>query len=240
METNHIHKFEKKGNYYICSCGKKRLFFDGDKLKRGIRSDGKQYTKKANQNRFFFPEEYTKLEDTLKIKQKHSVKCLLHTGARIDELRQVRTEDFIYNPQGRSRLILRHTKSKAKKGEFLHGRVRDLPLSKQFAKYLFNYITLNKLKKEDKLNILTNSAINDALKKTSELINLSHPEDFSCHTLRKTLEVWLMALGVDSLPITAHLGHDIRTAAGHYVSPDIFSWEQKKLIRQIIGDLYER
>jgi lipid A disaccharide synthetase len=49
-----------------------------------------------------------------------------------------------------------------------------------------------------------------------------------------------MALGVDSLPLTAHLGHDIKTAASNYVSPDIFSWEDKRKIKLIIGDLYEK
>ena len=127
----HQHKFEKKGRYYVCECGKKRLIFEESK---GIRKDGKGYTKKANQNRFFFPGEYMKLEDSLKPKQKHSVKCLLNTGARITELQKVQVQDFIFNSQGRSRIILRHTKTKAMKGEFLQGKVRDVPLSKEFAK----------------------------------------------------------------------------------------------------------
>jgi integrase len=233
----HQHKFEKKGRYYLCECGKKRLIFEEAK---GIRKDGKGYTKKANQNRFFFPEEYMKLEDNLKPKQKHSVKCLLNTGARISELKKVQVQDFIFNSQGRSRIILRHTKTKARKGEFLQGKVRDVPLSKEFAKYLNNFVKTKKLKPMENLKILTNPAINNALKNTANLIGLSHPEDFSCHTLRKTFEIWLMALGVDSLPLTAHLGHDIRTAASNYVSPDIFSWEDKNKIKKIIGDLYQR
>lgn len=237
MEKQHLHKFVRKGNYYVCECGAKRLFFENQK---GKRKNGKNYTKKANVNRFLFPKEYTKLEDNLKPKQKHSIKFLINTGARIQELQKAQVQDFIYNPQGRSRIILRHTKTKARKQEFQVGKVRDIPLSKQFAKYLNKYILDNKLKEEDTFNILTNAGINNALKNTAKLIKLSHPEDFSCHSLRKTLEVWLMALGVDSLPLTAHLGHDLRTAAGHYVSPDIFSWEDKKLIREIVGDLYER
>ena len=61
------------------------------------------------------------------------------------ELQKVKCQDFIFNPQGRSRIILRFTKAKAKKGEFGSGRTRDIPLSKQFAKYLNNYIQENKL-----------------------------------------------------------------------------------------------
>jgi hypothetical protein len=63
---------------------------------------------------------------------------------------------------------------------------------------------------------------------------------FSVHNVRKTMEIWLMALGLDALRITAHLGHDIRTAARHYVSPDVFSPDDKRRIRMIIGDLYGR
>ena len=237
MEKQHRHKFKKEGDYYICECGSKRLVFENQK---GKRKDGKGYTKKANTNRFLFPKEYSQIEDKLKPKQKHSIRFLLNTGARITELQKAQVQDFIYNEQGRSRIILRNTKTKARKGEFQVGKVRDVPLSKQFAKYLKNYVQKNQLKPEDNFNILTNSAINNALKGVAQELNLVHPEDLSCHTMRKTLEVWLMALGVDSMPITAHLGHDIRTAMSNYVSPDIFSWDDRKLIRQIIGDLYER
>ena len=240
MQTNHIHKFEQEGNIYKCECGKQILKFnEKDNQKIGMRSNGRKYTKKANQNRFFFPKEYTQFEDALKDKQKHSIKSLLNTGSRVMELQKAQVRDFVYNPQGRSRIILRHTKTKARKGEFGSGRVRDIPLSRQFAKYLFNYIQDNNLTEKDKLNIHSTPAINIFMKKTAEEIGLTHSEDFSAHTLRKTFEIWLMALGVDSLPLTAHLGHDIKTAAGHYVSPDVFSWEDKRLIRQILGDLYE-
>ena len=63
---------------------------------------------------------------------------------------------------------------------------------------------------------------------------------FSIHNIRKTLEIWLMALGVDGLTITSHIGHSMQTAASHYVSPDVFSWEEKSKMREIIGDLYRR
>ena len=241
MIGSHQHKFKEKGNYYICDCGKKILRFKvEDGIKVGVRSNGRTYTKKANTNRFFFPNEYMKFEDNLKPKQKHSIKCLLHTGARIDEIKNTKVEDFIYNPTGRSRIILRKTKTKARKGEFGSGKPRDIPLSKTFAKYLFNYIKKKKLSQQDNLNIHSNSQTNTFMKQVARKVNISNPEDFSAHTLRKTLEVWLMALGVDSLPLTAHLGHDIKTAASNYVSPDIFSWEDKNKIRKIIGDLYTK
>lgn len=239
MNTNHIHKYVQEGDFYKCECGKKVLKFNQDnEVKVGIRSNGRKYTKKSNQNRFFFPKEYMKFEDALKPKQKHSVKSLLNTGARIMELQKTQVQDFIFNPQGRSRIILRHTKTKARKGEFGSGKIRDVPVSKSFAKYLNKYIRELNLQPKDSLNILSTPALAIAMKKTAEIAKLSNPEDFSAHTLRKTLEVWLMALNVGDMKIIAHLGHDLKTAASHYVSPDIFSWEDKQLIRQIIGDLY--
>ena len=239
MNTNHMHKYKQEGDYYKCECGKKILKFnqEGDK-KIGIRSNGRKYTKKSNKDRFFFPKEYMKFEDALKQKQKHSVKSLLNTGARITELQKTQVQDFIFNPQGRSRLILRHTKTKARKGEFGSGKIRDVPLSKTFAKYLNKFTKENNLNHKDILKILSDPALNIAMKKTAKKIKLSNPEDFSAHTLRKTLEVWLMALDIGDMKIIAHLGHDLKTAASHYVSPDIFSWEDKRLIRQILGDLY--
>ncbi len=238
MEKSHTHHFEREGNYYVCSCGKKILAFElKDGIKKGIRKNGMPYTKKNNVNRFLFPDEWMKIEDALPNKAKHTAKCLLHTGARINEMRNVNLKtDFIYDPQGRSRIILRHTKTKAKKGEFQTGKVRDIPLSKHFAKYLNNYLKNNP---DGNLNFLTTAGINTALKRYAEEKKIRNPEDLSAHTLRKTFEVWLMSLGVDSLPLTAHLGHSMSTAASNYVSPDIFSWDDKKKMRLILGNLYE-
>lgn len=233
MEKSHTHNYVKEGNYYVCSCGKKILAFENQK---GIRNNGNPYTKKSNVNRFLFPQEFMKLEDELKERAKHCFKCLFHTGCRINEIRNVDLKnDFIYNKDGRSRLVIRHTKTKARKGDFRGGKTRDIPISKEFAKYLYKYLQENP---DGKINFLSTPGFNTAFKVTATKLNIKNPEDLSAHTLRKTFEVWLMSLGVDSLPLTAHLGHDIATAAGHYVSPDIFSWEDKKLMRLILGDLY--
>ncbi len=242
--TNHLHEFYADGNYYVCKiCQKKILKFDENEegKKVAIRSDGKKLTKKTNVNRFFFPDEWMKFEDKLKPKQKHSCRCLLFTGARIMEISKAQVRDFVYIPKGRSRLILRHTKTKARKGEFKFsgGKTRDLPISKRFAFYLQRYIEEYKLGPDDIFNILSKPAMNICMKKAARLSKIDNPEDFSPHTLRKTLEVWLMASGVDSMKLLAHFGHNMNTAAQHYVSPDIFSWEDKNKIRKIIGDLYE-
>ena len=207
-------------------------------LRTIIRKDGKPITLKEDKYRFFFPNEYMKFEDKLKKKQKHSVKVLINTGARINEARNVRVNDIDFDNK---RIVLRVTKAKAKAGEEKgRGRMRTIPISTQFSKYLKKYCNENKLNNEDYINVQSTPAMNIGMKKAAALAGLKNPRDFSPHNLRKTLECWLMALGVDGLILVAHFGHDFKTAAQHYVSPDIFSYEEKQRMRMIIGDLYAR
>ena len=201
-----------------------------------IRKDGKKWTVKDDLNRFFFPDEYKKFEDKLKPKQKFAVICLINTGARISEIQNVRVEDCDLK---NNRVILRKTKVKAMKGE-KKSKTRIIPISTQFARYLRKQIKELKLENEDYLPILKNNSLNEAYKKAGMKAGIKDYHNISSHTFRKTLEVWLMALGVASLPLVAHIGHDLRTAAQHYVSPDIFSWKDKSKMRDIIGDLYRR
>lgn len=205
-------------------------------LKSLRRKNGKSYTLKDNKDRFFFPDEYMKFEDKLKSKQKHSSKIQINTGGRYNELFNVLVGDCDLE---RKRMILRITKVKAKKGE-KKPRPRIIPISSQFAKYLKKYFRENKLQSEYKIGMLSNPALNIAYKKSAKESGMKDYWNISSHTFRKTLEVWLMALGVDSLPLVAHIGHDIKTAAQYYVSPDIFSWEDKQMMRDVIGDLYQR
>jgi len=205
-------------------------------LKSLTRSNGRTYTLKDNKDRFFYPDELEKYEDKLKTKQKHSSKILLQTGARINEVRNVKISDIDFVNK---RIVLRVTKTKAKKGE-KRGRIRTIPISTQFSRYLKKYCNNNKLTDDDYIGVISTPAMNIAMKKAARLAGLKNPEDFSPHNLRKTLETWLMSLGVQDSALLAHFGHDIKTAASHYVSPDVFSWNEKKQIRAIIGDLYER
>jgi len=195
------------------------------------RSNGKPYTLKENKNRFFFPAEFMKVFDLLREKQKHTIRCQINTGARINELRYVNEQNVdLIN----KRVTLRVTKTKAKKKEG-KGRVRIIPISSDFAKYLKAYYKSNK-----RYGILSTPAVNTSLKVAAKKAGLENPGDFSSHSLRKTLETWLMALGCQDSALCAHLGHDIRTAVSHYISPDVFSWEEKRQMRMVIGDLYGR
>jgi integrase len=205
-----------------------------DETKTITLKDGRAYTLRANRDRFFYPNEWMDFFDELKPSQKMTFDFLLSTGARINEARHVQIGDIDI---GNRRIILRVTKIKAKKGE-RNPRPRTIPISSQFAKRLKK--ATDKGSNDNYIRILSTPAANIAMKKGLQKAGIKDWYMFSVHNIRKTLEIWLMALGVDSLKLTAHIGHDIKTAAQHYVSPDIFSWEEKKRMRDIIGDLYER
>ena len=205
-------------------------------LKSFIRKNGKPYTIRSNRDRFFFPDEWFKFNDNLKPRQKFTFDFLLNTGSRINEARNVKVEDIDLE---RKRIVLRVTKvisvSKQKTP-----RPRIIPISTPFSKYLRKHIKQKKLQGEDYLGILSTAAANIAMEKTLKKAKIEDWYMFSVHNVRKTLETWLMALDVDGLKLTAHIGHSMAVAARHYISPDVFSWDEKKKIRMIIGDLYEK
>lgn len=235
-DFKHTHNYKDKGNYFECKCGKIKLKFNKSKkgLMVGTRRDGKTYTAKDNKDRFFFPDEYVKFEKVLKSKQLFSVKVLLNTGARINECRHIKKEDIDFNGK---RIVLRKTKTKAKKKE-KKGKIRIIPISTQFTKYLKK--ELKDKKPGDYIGVLSNPALNIAYKKAGEKAKIKNFEDISSHTFRKTLEVWLIGLEVHHMKILAHFGHDLSTAMSSYVSPDIFSHDDKRDMKLIIGDLYGR
>lgn len=214
----------------------KNLKVIGETLRLGIKSNGIKYTIRTNRDRFFYPNEWMKFYDNLKSVQKPTFEFLINTGARINEIINVRVQDIdLVN----KRIILRITKIKSKRGE-KNPRPRIIPISSQFTKYLKQHINKEELTSTDYLKFRSKPATHIAMKKTLQKAGITDWQMFSTHNIRKTFEIWLMALGVDGLKITAHLGHSMAVAAGHYVSADIFSWEEKKMIREIIGDLYSR
>lgn len=199
-------------------------------------SDGRNYTIRDNRSRFFYPEEWMAFYDKLSKSQRHTFRFLINTGARINEARNVTVGDMNLE---KKRIVLRVTKVKAAKGE-KKPRPREIPVSTEFAKYLMKYLKFYNLNETDYTSILSTPAANIAMKKALQKAGIKDWQMFSVHTVRKSLETWLMALGVDGLSIVAHIGHDLRTASRHYVSPDVFTFEEKSKMRLIIGDLYNR
>ncbi|HEY5631648.1 MAG TPA: site-specific integrase [Nitrososphaeraceae archaeon] len=196
------------------------------------RKNGIPLTVRNNRMRFFFADEYMAFYDKLKPKQRITFHFLIQTGGRINECRHVKVSDIDFN---RNSLIFRVTKSRNKDGSV---RPRIIPISSQFVKYLKTYIVEHDLKTDDTFNILSTPAANIAMKKALQLAGIDDWKMFSVHNVRKTFETWLLALDIDSIKVIKHVGHSVGMAIQHYVSSDTFSYEDKQMIRSIIGDLY--
>ena len=197
-----------------------------------IKKDGRKYTIRGNRMRYFFPDEWMAFYDNLSDRQKLTFNSLINTGARINEIRNVRPEDI---DSERNSLVLRATKTRNKDGS---PKLRIIPISAEFTKFLRKGIKHFNVQNSSNLPILSTPAANICLKKHLQTIGLQDYYMFSIHNIRKTLETWLLALRVDSMTITQHFGHSASIANKHYVSPDTFSFEEKNQMRMIIGDLY--
>lgn len=198
-----------------------------------MRSNGQKYTVRANRSRFFFPDEWMAFYDALKATQKPTFKFLVNTGARIEELRNVKVSDVDFERQC---ILLRITKGRNNDGS---RKIRIIKVSSQFLKYIREVIRRYGLKKDDIFPILTCPGANMAMKNTLQRIEIVDWSMISVHNVRKTTETWLLSLGLDSLKIAKHFGHTVAMASKHYVGEDIFSYQEKMQIRHILGDLFQ-
>lgn len=198
------------------------------------RSNNKKYSIRSNRERYFYPDEWMSFYDAIKPKQKPTFNTLINLGARINEARNIKVNDI---DSDRNSIVIRVTKTRNKDGSH---KVRIIPCSSQFIKYLKKVIEEYQLKPDDCLPILSTPAANIALKKTLQDIGIPDYRMVSIHNIRKTLECWLLAMDVDSLKVAKHFGHSVAVAGKYYVSPESFSYDDRQNIRIIIGDLYEK
>jgi integrase len=198
-------------------------------------SNGKNYSVRNNRSRYLYPDEYMAIEDIPEINKKTKIlnyKFLINTGARVDEVRNIKVQDIDFD---RNSIIIRKTKVKNKDGS---PKIRIIPISVKFKKYLKKVVKDYNLSAQNYFPILTTAGLNISLKKSAQKAGIPDWKMISVHNMRKTLETWLIALDIDSLKITQHFGHSVAIATKHYVSPDTFTWEEKQQIRSIIGGLY--
>ena len=205
-------------------------------LKIGKQSNGKKYSVRDNRDRFFYPNEWRKFYNYLKNdKQKITFDLLLGTGARVNEVQHIKVNDVDFE---RNTIILRVTKTKAKKGE-KNSRPRIIAISSQLSKKLKGHIRRNGLEGDVTLGLLSKPAIHLCLKATLQRAEIKDYYMFSTHNIRKTHGNWLKALGIDGMEICQRLGHDFNTFLHSYGSPDIFNSQDKVDMRNILGDLYD-
>ena len=198
------------------------------------KKDGEKYTVRNNRHRYFFPDEWMVFYDGLRPRQKVTFHFLINTGARINEVRQIKVQDVDFD---RNSIICKWTKGRNKDGS---RKIRVLSVSTQFIKWIKWVIKEYHLKPEDGFPILSTPAANICMKKRLRKSGINDWTMFSIHNVRKTLETWLISLDIDSLKIIKHFGHTMDIAAKFYVSSDTFNYEDKQIIRKIIGDLYQQ
>lgn len=194
-----------------------------------------QYSVRDNRDRFFYPNEWTKFFDSLLPSQQFTFEFLINTGGRINECRHVKKEDIELAPY--PRLQFKVTKIKARKKE-KKPKPRPMLISTTFAKKIKKEI--KDLADSDCIPILSTPGANIAMKKALKLAGIRDWHMFSVHNIRKTIATWLLALGADGFKVAQYLGHDANTLRTSYASPDVFSFEEKSVMKLIIGDLADK
>lgn len=200
-----------------------------DNIRVIIKNNGIKYSVRNNRNRVFYPDEWNRFYNSLKEDKKPLFYTLLSTGARINEVLNIKKRDIdLINGTVNLRVIKKRT-------NFSDGGQRTIPLSTEYLKFLNKYIKY--LDEEDLLFRITKPGVSQMFKRTLGKASLPE-EEFSLHNIRKTLETWLCSLNIGLPIILKHFGHNQSTALNHYIQMDLFNIQDKIKMRIIIGDLY--
>lgn len=183
--------------------------------------------KQRNKLRFFYPIEWGQFSQCVMMNPRHEfwTKWLLNTGQRYGEARATLVKHIDFE---RKFIEVHRTKNKEPKIIFL---------STSFTNEILRYKIQNKLGQNDNFGFPSNQYMDKMIKQYARKANLRNPEDFGCHTFRKTCENWLCGLGVNSMILTKMIGHSIKVADSFYVAQAILSHEDKWKIRSFFGDL---
>jgi integrase len=203
--------------------------------KKYVRKTDRPYRKKDNPKRFFFPKEWMSFLYSIQNEEhKFFFEVLLHTGARYYEASNIRVKDINFE---RGFILISRPKREGGKEK---GRERLIQISTELKNKLEIWIKKNKLKPDSTLGFPSIQYLDKAIKFYANKAKLNNPEDFSCHNVRKTLEMYMLALDINTMSVTTHMGHTAAVSVGHYVSTMLFNAEEKALIRIILGDLFNR
>lgn len=258
----HKHNYESIDNFLVCNgCGKKILDLkqtDKTDLLIGTKKDGSKYSVRTDRRRYFFPKEWLSFISQIKDK-KHRFFFLtcLHTGGRIMEVLNLRYKDIDIERSSVNFSVIKQRK--AKKNFFATGKTRGFFVSSEFIKEYKNfnrgriinvddYIFLDntKLPKDyDKLNnnkrkqyyVSKVVAYSSLLKRKLKKTDIEDWYNFSPHNIRKTYGMWMRTLIQDIGELCYRLGHDMDTYMAHYGSSLIFTDEERRGIRKIMGEV---
>lgn len=189
------------------------------------------YTKKNNLRRFFFPKDWNKFKDIIENKQhKFFFEFLLHTGCRYNEAAHITGNDIDF---ANDMIFIKFAKGGAHKQ-------RQIQMSSYLKRRIIQYIKENKMTRTSRFGFPSVQFLDKQIKRYAAEAEIASPADFSCHNLRKTLENWLCALNINSLTISAHMGHTLDVAQAHYIGSQVFTQEDKVLIKSILDDLLQK
>lgn len=215
---------------------------DKEGLFTGIKSNGISYSVRKDRHRYYFPEEWLRFMKEIKEDKKILFETLLQSGARIEEVLNIRPKDFDWD---RNTLRLYTTKSKAKKGESKEkgGASRGFCISSEYSRRMRKYIKEKNIGENEIIFNLTKQAVWKMQKRILKKIEIKDYYNFSLQNIRKTSGMWLKALMPYSREITEgeicmRLGHDMNTYLKHYGSPSIFNERDKNMMIKILGDIY--
>lgn len=214
-------------SYYIKMFGSWNKFLS--LMGREIQSRG--YTRKENPKRFFFPSEWTQtLGIVNNAKHKFWLEFLLHTGTRFNEAKSIEIRDINFEKE---LILVKHAKGG-------HGRQRTLTVSSYLIKRINSYIRINNLGKLDTLKFPSIQYMDRIIKKYVKEASIDDFLNFSCHTLRKTLENWLVAININIMIVQQHMGHTLNVAHVHYIANQEITNDEKVLIKSILGNLFQK
>lgn len=257
----HRHDFHPLDNYLVCVCGKKILKLeatDKEGLYVGMRKDGESYSVRRDRKRYFFPDEWNAFIKKFTDKQhRFFFLTCLHTGGRIMEVLNLRYRDI---DEERGTVTFSIVKQrKAKKNYYATGKTRGFFVASNYLDEYRSFIRGRNINKEDYI-FLDNKKLpsdyskldNSDRKKYYESKNVSYGKilkgklksagiidyyNFSPHNIRKTYGMWMRTFNLEMMELCYRMGHDTNTFMTHYGSSLIFTDEEKRKIRQIIGDV---
>lgn len=181
---------------------------------------------KRDKLRFFYPSEWYKFYSILDGDKKFFYEFLINTGMRYNEASKVKVRDINLN---RKNIVVMKAKN---------DKQRRIFISSQLVFSINQWCAKHNLGPDDTLGFPSLQYADKYVKKIAQKAGIADYQNITTHTFRKTLENYLIALGVNTMNITMQLGHTVDVAVAFYTA-QFFKTEEKALIRGIIGDLLQ-
>jgi integrase len=227
-------------------------------IRKGIKSNGDNYSVRDDRRRYFFPEEWESFISLVNNrKHRFFFITLINTGARIMEALNLKYEDIDVERETVTFKIVKQRK--AKKNFYAVGKSRGFFVASNFFKEYKSfirgktinpkdYIFLDNAKLPKNYDNLDNEqrkpyyiskvvSYSKIIKSKLKKAGIKDYYNFSPHNFRKTYGMWLRTFIKDSGELCYRMGHDIDTYVAHYGSSLIFTDQERRKIEKIWGEV---